>query len=591
MHGARSPKKLPELIDDRAIEKPDQDELRHAGFAEELAELVRVVRAPSNIALFGSWGAGKTGLGKLLCEELDGKGGVRCVIFDAFKYAEFPLRRHFISQTAASLKVKDPEFTEGLYSEVTSTNFKLPLGKATRVIGFFALAAVVAMAMFFGLAVLVAGILPGSFDKNFDSSLNAGPILLVTPAALLAAFLVLANKWIPIESKRSKPSSEEEFERTFRKLVDKVKAKKLVIFIDELDRCSPREVVTTLEAIRTFLEVTGCVFIVAADQAVLERALSTSLRQATPIDRANPYYSAGSEYLDKVFQYQLNVPPLMPRRLTGFALQLLQNRGGIWEEVDHDRVVSALIPVHVRSPRRVKTLLNGFVSTYRMARRRHEEGALHTPPVDRAAEIAKLVCLRHEFPIFAGDLVNDPRMPEYVLQIDTFIRSGEAWEAKKSDQVRPEVWERAGGYANAELEVDLLLPEADEGSSDAAQLTEARVEHGSQLLAYLRGTHRIRGPARDLIHLETGGEAFGLSPAFADELEEMAVTGDSDETAGRISELEPSEQDSALRLLARRAQEAATSGERRNVLGAITKTVVRLKPRTEQVATDDGADG
>ncbi len=92
--------------------------------------------------------------------------------------------------------------------------------------------------------------------------------------------------------------------------IDRSSDQRLVVFIDELDRCAPSEVASTLESLRTFLGVEGCIFIVAADQQVLEHALTRHLRQATPPDLANPYYSAGSAYLDKIFQYQLSFPPI-----------------------------------------------------------------------------------------------------------------------------------------------------------------------------------------------------------------------------------------------------------------------------------------
>jgi hypothetical protein len=579
------PVEAPELIDDRAISTAEEDELRHAGVAEELAYLVQTISAPANVALFGSWGAGKSGLARLLRSTLNETAKTKCVIYDAFKYADFPLRRDFISQVATALKIDDPEFHDELYSDTTSTNIKVPLGKLGRLLGLFVFAALSGMTLYLGLAVLVAALLPGAFDTNFKPVLQSGAVLLVTPAALLAAFVALANKWIPIEHKRSKPSSEEEFEKAFRRLINRSGADKLVVVIDELDRCAPRDVVATLESIRTFLDIPGSITVVAADQAVIEQALSESLEQATPIHRSNPYYSSGSEYIDKVFQYQVAVPPLMPRRLSGYALRLVQDRGGIWREIDHDRIVSALIPVHVRSPRRVKTLLNAFVTTYRMAQRRHDEGVLHAAPRERADEIAKLVCLRHEFPIFADELNADPQMPRYVLDIARMVRDEQDWQDERPAQVSEETWSRAAGYARGTLDVDILLPDADADTPEATALRQTRSRHSHQLLAYLQGTDRIAGPARDLIHLETGGEAFGLSPAFADDLENEAVSGAAS-AVDRIVSLESREQQrNALRLLARRAREAEISGERRNALTAMTLAAVAIAD-----SADDSAD-
>jgi KAP family P-loop domain len=100
--------------------------------------------------------------------------------------------------------------------------------------------------------------------------------------------------------------------------------------------------------LRTFLEIRPCIFVVAADQQVLEHALTEAARQATPFNPSNPYYSAGSAYLDKIFQYQLALPPILPRRLSAFALELIENREGVWSEVGNRvDLVGVLVPTHV----------------------------------------------------------------------------------------------------------------------------------------------------------------------------------------------------------------------------------------------------
>jgi hypothetical protein len=65
----------------------------------------------------------------------------------------------------------------------------------------------------------------------------------------------------------------------------------------------------------------------------------------------------------------------------------------MWGEVDVDLIVSILVPSHVRSPRRVKALLNAFALTYRLAQLRQASGLLETDVAARADEIARLVCV------------------------------------------------------------------------------------------------------------------------------------------------------------------------------------------------------
>lgn len=388
-----------ELVDDRALQSADDDLLRHDDLAAELAEVIGSVKAPASIALWGPWGSGKSGLAFLLKRALgQSRPGARFVKFDAFKFAETTLRRHFISQVAEELEVKDKEFREGLYCDENTTELEIPKGRFGRLLWTFLWVVVVVEIAAVALLVLLAGISSWigsrSFADAFHDMVGTSLALALAPAGLLGAFTALAGQTLPVKRTQSAPSSDEEFERLFKRLVKKAKADPLVVFIDELDRCSAEEVVSTLEAIRTFLDVSGVIYVVAADQQVLERALRRAARQTTPPDAINPYYSAGSAYLDQIFQFQFQVPPVRTRGLWDFALNLTEELDGVWKEIDRPQVISVLIPTHVRSPRRVKRLLNAFVLNQRLARRRAEAGRYWSrcPPQTSSRCISPSVC-------------------------------------------------------------------------------------------------------------------------------------------------------------------------------------------------------
>ena len=63
---------LPEQITDRAIESLEEDRFGHDDFVDRLATMVRATETPANIALFGRWGSGKTGIGNRLQAALGG---------------------------------------------------------------------------------------------------------------------------------------------------------------------------------------------------------------------------------------------------------------------------------------------------------------------------------------------------------------------------------------------------------------------------------------------------------------------------------------------------------------------------------------
>lgn len=597
-----------ELIDDRALERASDDRFRHGDFADELAALVRKVATPANIALFAPWGTGKTGLSNLLKGALEGQKGVRFARFDAMKYAEAPLRRHFLSQVAKEVGISDQQFSDDLYRDIEDRKVRLPGRDFANLLGAFLLAVAALFGVLVLVATFVASISEGSFGRAWSNTVKDYLLATVPVAAVITVFVRLAAGGLTVKTTRSAPSGEEEFERVFRKLVKRVDANRLVIFIDELDRCSPDQVVSTLETMKTFLEVEGCVFVVAADHQVLEQALRKRVRQETPEDPTNPYYSAGSSYLDKVFQYQLALPPLKPIRLSNFALELVKERPGLWQRVsDLDEVVSVVVPTHVTSPRRVKVLLNSFALAYRLAERRAADGFL-AGMSDRASELAVLVCLRCEFPLFAADLTIDPRLPQFVRIL--------ADREELPAGVRMEVRDRASAYLEGRLPVAELLvadgrarrdgrgedsetphdakPQDDDalepeevgttGGEADSRREAVRAEHTQQLVRYLRKTAHISGPGADLIYLESAGAGVDLDASAADQLERAAVDGDLGAVLDIVVPLPLEQRQAALLVLSAVVAQAPVGVEGENAVSVLLKTITRTDTSLEGIA-------
>ncbi|MGW6793645.1 P-loop NTPase fold protein [Streptomyces chartreusis] len=542
-----------DLIRDREVDSAQGDRLAHGHIADQLYDVVLSVPTPTNIAVWGPWGSGKSGVANLLKGLLDKRTDVRFVRFDAFKYAENPLRRNFIIAAATALGIKDAKFHEDLYGGRVAVKLQFGRNDVGRLLRMFGLTFGVVIAFFGAAMALFAWLHGGAFRPTFANmaagALKAG----IAPAALLTSLMVLASRTLTREHKTDAADSDEQFEGIFANLVGRADVERLVVFVDELDRCKPSDVVATLDALRTFLGVDGCVFVVAADQQVLEEALTRALEQATPADAVNPYYSSGSGYLDKVFQYQLSLPPLLVPKVTSFAADLVRGRSGLWATMDINLVVSVLVPSHVRSPRRVKALLNTFALTYRLAQQRAADGLLETDPAMRVEEIAKLVCLRVEFPLFARDLLLDHRLCEYVLALDADPRAALGFH------VRDQVEQAARRYANLDADVDQRLSDTEdpaEGDDREEKTAEVRKHHGQQLVAYLKRTRKVPGPGRDLIFLETSGSVFGLPAVVAETLEQQAQNAELDEVLASVGGLAVEEHPAALALLTQQARDA-----------------------------------
>jgi hypothetical protein len=582
--------KKSELIPDYALPADETDRFDHEDYVDRLmavVEHVSVDHASANVALFGAWGSGKSGIANRLAAKIDGDLRFHYSYFDAFKFARLPLLRNFIAQMADDLLGDEAlarSYKAELYEGTTRITLKLPLLGKWRFRGLLALTIVVCLILGGALAFWLFG--TGRWHQSAGHLFT----LLFAVAGLGALTTYLSTTRI-----REAPEGDEQFEAIFKRLLKELKVDgegfpRLVVFVDELDRCAPDEVASTLESIRTFLGVEGCIFIVAADPQVLEYALTRHLRQATPPNLTNPYYSAGSAYLDKIFQYQLAFPPLRSRRMTSYALELTEGRGGCWadDRVEAEDVVSVLLPTHVDSPRRVKVLLNSFALSWGVASERAARGSI-SELSGRAPELAKLVCLRSEFPLFARELSLDDRLCEAVLRAARAQEAGVDPDAAL-EGLPLDVRRRAISVAAGQLPVSRLLSRAeasdptgfevgaegrrvededegpeevgeeeeDEDGAEADAEREATVQqrYSVQLVRYLEKTEFVDGPRSDLIHLESAGAVWGLDAHLADELERDALDNRVKAVVSRLAALGIEDRRKALLMLGRRMRES-----------------------------------
>jgi hypothetical protein len=81
--------------------------------------------------------------------------------------------------------------------------------------------------------------------------------------------------------------------------------KRLIICIDNLDRCSPENAISLLESIKNFFTVPNCVWVLALDSEVIASYV-TRKYAGTAID--------GYCYLDKIIPEQYHIPPISLER-------------------------------------------------------------------------------------------------------------------------------------------------------------------------------------------------------------------------------------------------------------------------------------
>ena len=129
-----------------------------------------------------------------------------------------------------------------------------------------------------------------------------------SPAELLEAFTPSAD---------NPQQSMVDFRREFADTLELLPIKRVVVLVDDLDRCLPPATVATLEAIKLFLSVKKMAFVIAADQDMVRDAIAASLAGT------NRSEAFASHYLEKIVQLPISLPRLSPADAEAYIALLL----------------------------------------------------------------------------------------------------------------------------------------------------------------------------------------------------------------------------------------------------------------------------
>jgi hypothetical protein len=98
------------------------------------------------------------------------------------------------------------------------------------------------------------------------------------------------------------------FEKDFTRVVkDFTNDGKLVIFIDDLDRCLPENAITVLESLKLFIGNAHCIFVLGMDHSIVEAGIKIRYGDKTLI--------TGRDYLDKIIQVPFFLPSVFYDKL------------------------------------------------------------------------------------------------------------------------------------------------------------------------------------------------------------------------------------------------------------------------------------
>jgi hypothetical protein len=151
---------------------------------------------------------------------------------------------------------------------------------------------------------------------------------------------------------------------------------RIVIFVDDLDRCLPVNALDVLESMKLFFDLPGFIFVVGLDESVIDSAISTKLTATVASPRAiaadnatvaEPILSRqlGREYAKKLFQAPYTLPVVRPVQLDNLLKSMYADTATTDDELaELGKLVLpylGVIAVQRRvNPREVKRFLNSF---------------------------------------------------------------------------------------------------------------------------------------------------------------------------------------------------------------------------------------
>lgn len=255
---------------------------------------------PSTIGIYGDWGSGKSSLMDMTMTELLKDEQILCLkfngwLFEGYEDAKVALVGSILDEIGKKkrLSAKAKDTLKNLYD---NTDFIKLSGKPAK----------------YGLDFFLTGGILSLTDITIETIKNAliSKGEKVEDADIEGVLKAFKSK----EVRRSIKS----FHSDFEKLLNQSKIKRLVVFIDELDRCKHDTILETLEAIRLFLFAKGTSFIIGAD----ERQIQYAVRLKYPDVEGNQI-DIGKEYLEKLIQYPVRIPQLGQKEVEYYIMYLL----------------------------------------------------------------------------------------------------------------------------------------------------------------------------------------------------------------------------------------------------------------------------
>jgi predicted KAP-like P-loop ATPase len=302
----------------------ERDFLNFTGVADTVAEIiVQAQGRPISIGVSGAWGVGKSSMIKLVRRALasrveEGRPSEFVFVeFNAWLYQGYDDARAALIEVIATTLKKEAEERRSGVDKVQELLKRVDWMRTAKLAGS-------AVALGFGLPPV--GLVGEVFDlgKKLLAG-TAGQDEIAQLERKTADLGSTAAGLLRAKPDSSPPKEIQAIRQFFEEALAEMKIK-LVVLIDDLDRCLPPTTIATLEAIRLFLFLKNTAFVIAADDAMIKHAVR---QHFAGIDEE----SLVTSYFDKLIQVPIRVPPLGTQEVRAYLMLLFVENSALGEDV------------------------------------------------------------------------------------------------------------------------------------------------------------------------------------------------------------------------------------------------------------------
>lgn len=275
------------------------DLLYYEAIARTIVKLIdHTPDAPITIGVHGDWGAGKSSVLKMLEASYEGRDKTLCLWFNGWTFEGFEDAKTVIIETLVEeLMRARPNCTKvaAAAKKVLRRVDWLKMARKAGGLAFTAFTGIPTMDQLKSVYEFATGILSNPQDNISVDGIKQF-------AGMAGDFIKEADS-----DSETLPKHIHAFREEFKALLEAAEIDKLVVIVDDLDRCLPKTAIATLEAIRLFLFVEKTAFVIGADEAMIEYAV----REHFPdLPQSTGPLTYARNYLEKLIQVPFRIPAL-----------------------------------------------------------------------------------------------------------------------------------------------------------------------------------------------------------------------------------------------------------------------------------------